>query len=354
MCDRPYLIDNPHYGLKNVGHNYLYDTIHTKIPVPCGHCPTCIALRQSYFIQRCQMEALDNDLFFCTLTYQRSMIRSLDVNGFKLKYADWSDLQKMLKRIRKSKLFGDSFRYFAVSEYGGETNRPHFHIFFSIPKIKDETFGELMYRENLYYKAVFKEWSRNVGSNRKPIYKPCSKLVVTSKGRTYDFHYVNPSLTDNAEADVGFYITKYVLKASPYVEKLHSALKLNLDLEEFEQVWRLLKPRCCCSKDWGNSKSQSVKSYIRKCIDFSIDKTNLEYPVFINPISGQEFPLSPFYKRKFMNITDAHSFYFRSSDDKYFTDDYSVSDVDRIDNRFYTIHRKLSLDSISSNFLDID
>lgn len=123
MCDKPTLIENPYYGLSNVALNFLHDTTHKFLPVPCGHCRTCIALRQSYFIQRCQMECLDNDMWFFTITYQNSMLPRRVVNGRSIAYPDFTDVQKMFKRIRKRNFFGASFRYFVVSEYGGEKHR---------------------------------------------------------------------------------------------------------------------------------------------------------------------------------------------------------------------------------------
>lgn len=69
------------------------------------------------------MESLDNDIWYFTITYQQSMLPRRVVNGRSIPYPDFTDVQKMFKRIRKCKLFGDSFRYFVVSEYGGQGHR---------------------------------------------------------------------------------------------------------------------------------------------------------------------------------------------------------------------------------------
>lgn len=335
MCSRPYFIDNPYYGLQNVGYNYLHDTIHAKIPVPCGVCPSCLALKQSYFVQRCQMECLDNMLFMCTLTYSEIMIPIKYINGFKLRYADFSDVQKMFKRIRKNNLFGLPFKYFCVSEYGGERHRPHFHLILSFPRSDSYDYLDFVNFEKKFHDVVLSEWRRNIGSTRSPIYIPLCKYVNNSRGRTFDFHYINPYSSANGEQDVAFYVTKYVLKSNSYVDRLKSALKLNSSTEEeFFENWRLFKPRCCVSKDWGSSKSPKVKSYIRKCIDVSISDRSLPYPIFINPLSGQEFPLSPFYRKKFLSLSDAHTFFYRGED---FTKLYDVSEETLKDVRFSKI-----------------
>lgn len=183
------------------------------------------------------------------------------------------------------------------------------------PKILNESISERLSREYYFHHAFFKHWSRNVGSRRSPIYKPCSKYIVTPNGSTYDFHWVNPSSTQNGAADVGFYITKYILKSSSYVDSLKSALKLNLAPEDFQKEWSYFKPRCCVSKGFGNFNSPKVAEHINKGITVSLSDTSLLYPIFINPVSGQEFPLAPCYKKRFLKLQDAITFWSRGKDD---------------------------------------
>lgn len=66
--------------IPNKSFNFLHDCKSVKIAVPCGICPSCVALRQNYFVQRCQMEELDNHLFMATFTYNRKMIPSREDN----------------------------------------------------------------------------------------------------------------------------------------------------------------------------------------------------------------------------------------------------------------------------------
>lgn len=351
MCDRPYYIPNPYRGLSDVGLNYLHDCVSAFIRVPCGFCPACIALRQTYFVQRCQMESLSNDLFFATLTYSNDMIPRRIVNDFELLYPDWSDVQKMFKRIRKYNLFGSSFRYFAVSEYGGNNHRPHFHILFSFPKVPDERYSSTLSRSLEYHDILLSEWKRNTGSNRLPVYKPLCNYVSNSRGRNFDFHLVESHSTAAGEADVAFYVSKYVLKASPYVDSLKSALKLNLSPEEFEEEWKYFKPRCNISKFWGDPFSPLVSQHIRNGIDLSLHDSSLLYPIFINPVSGLHSPLSPYYKRFFLDSVDAHVFWSRKTpDDDFF--DYDLSDVVLKENHFDFVFNKVSDDSESFNYLD--
>lgn len=351
MCDRPFLIPNPYRGLSKIGLNYLHDTISAFIRVPCRVCPSCLALRQSYFVQRCQMESLSNDLFFCTLTYSNDMLPMRVVNGRSLNYPDWTDVQKMMKRIRKYNLFGSSFRYFAVSEYGGLRHRSHFHLIFSLPKIEGESYASKLSRSLSYHDMILSQWSRNVGSNRNPIYKPLCNFVSNRKGRNFDFHLIDSSSTSAGEADVAFYVSKYVLKASPYVESLKSALKLNLSPEDFITEWSYFKPRCNISKFWGDPFSPLVAKHIRKGIDLSVSDPSLLYPIFINPVSGVHVPLSPYYKKLYFNSTDAHVFWSRKSPEDDFLD-VDLADINLKEKRFKYVFDELSKRSEDYNYLD--
>lgn len=356
MCDSPNLIKNPFYGLEKVGINFLRDTTSAYIPVPCGHCATCIALRQSYFVQRCQCEQFDNYLFMGTLTYQQSMIPIIEVNGRKLKYPDWSHVQKMIKRIRQNYDLL-SFRVYFVSEYGSEKHRPHFHFILSYPKTeKDERLQryEAMNLEKKFFDLFLKEWRVNVGSRRNPLYKPLCRYVVKNGRSTYDLHYIDPSLTDAGEADVSFYVTKYILKSDKWLDRLKSALKLNLSPDEFEKVWKLLKPKCCPSKCWGNPDSENTKRHIRKGIELAKESQS-EFPFFINPVSGQTFPLSPFYQKRFYTLQDKFHFFY-NSDSSYVdgTHDSEIRNMTQVnlkENRLQIIRDKLDYDSNSYDYI---
>lgn len=67
-----------------------YDTEHTYVPLPCGHCPECISLRQMYMVQRLETEAKYNHFFFSTLTYDNKHLPVLsgDALSYVLDLAD--------------------------------------------------------------------------------------------------------------------------------------------------------------------------------------------------------------------------------------------------------------------------
>lgn len=85
------------------------------IQLPCSKCPGCRADQRRDWGVRCYHEAqLHEQSSFLTLTYQDAppAINKLD-------------LQHFLMRMRKH--YGP-LRYFGCGEYGGKTNRPHYHM----------------------------------------------------------------------------------------------------------------------------------------------------------------------------------------------------------------------------------
>lgn len=362
MCTSPIYIDNPYKGLSRIGFNRYHDCTSLKIPVPCGNCPTCVRLRQSYLVQRCQMESISHHLFFITLTYSNRFIPKKSINGFELNYFNWKHLQDMFKRIRKNYDL-PNLSYIAVSEYGGKRHRPHAHLILSYPD-NGESYGDIINLERKLHHIFLTEWRVNLGSTRVPIYYPLCDYIVTPKGRTFDLHYINPRATAKGEEDVAFYVTKYVLKASDYVDKLKSALRLNLSPEKFEKNWRYFKPRCNISKGFGDWKNPLVKAHIRRGIEASVSNAEFTFPLFINPVTGTTFPLAPYYRRKFLTIREQEIFYQRnpdrdSLDDNFmFTDEYDPlkvrQDIASFNRMLDKVNARNNSDSLIHNNYDYE
>lgn len=339
MCISPLSIPNPNYGnLKDLSGKVrvagdpmlLKDCTSKMISVPCGHCDECIKVKQMYLVQRVQMEALTNHVFFCTLTYNPESMRTLTTSqGYNIRYFDYRDLQNMFKRIRNDNAFGVPFRYLAVSERGTERARPHAHILFFIPKGKNDKYSRIMSLEQTLFDVVLKYWARNIGSDRKPVYKPCCTYIRKKiRGKwhsTYDLHYVYPTQDDPTGLNVAFYVLKYMLKGSNHDLSLQRALKLNYDDEEYRDTWKLVKSRSVSSKGFGlgdvkfsrnglTPPSEEVIEYIRECVEISKLEKSFDYPCFFNVNTGQSFPLAPYYRNKgvFYKYTDALHFYFNS------------------------------------------
>lgn len=192
-CHNPRIITN----------RYTKDKVFTS----CGKCSACINARHLKYVSMMQQEGNDFKYsFFCTLTFSDEFIPKLYVgdgklylynpdNGFNIpfekdfennvdwhwfakkkyfEYVDYSELQKFIKRIRQYylryvpddekeivgfKLVKDKEgnfydrpiyqtpRYYAVSEYGPYTVRPHFHvILYFNSRYFAENFGEYFYK----------------------------------------------------------------------------------------------------------------------------------------------------------------------------------------------------------------
>lgn len=103
--------------------------------VPCGKCLSCLSRRRSSWSFRLNQEMrVSTSAHFLTLTYSdENLPRS--PTGFPVVVK--RDVQLWLKRFRKL-LSPFKVRYFAVSEYGTQTFRPHYHvILFNFPNHLD-------------------------------------------------------------------------------------------------------------------------------------------------------------------------------------------------------------------------
>lgn len=324
MCLQPFSIKNPNYGLSKVGLNYLKDCDSQYISIPCGHCPECIAVRQMYLVQRVQMESMKNYIFFVTLTYDNKHLPVVTTStGFDIRYFDIRDLQLLFKDLRNHHSFPRPFRYFAVSELGSKKGRPHAHILFFVPKFKVDGPEVPENFEKCIYDAVKLSWRKNVGTRKHPVYEPrfthVSRWIGGQLKSNYDCHLVRPNRTLDYSSSVAFYCLKYMLKPSDRAVRLQQALRLNLSDDEYNDIWKLVKPRYICSKGFGLNGTRvghtlffdnDLLKVLHDNIDSS-DKT-LGYPLYRNPATGQSFPLAPYFRRNssIFTLSQAHDLYF--------------------------------------------
>lgn len=102
------------------------------IPVPCGKCPFCKKRRASgWSFRLMQQEKVSMSAHFITLTYDTTHV-PITRNGFMS--LDKRHVQLFFKRLRKRQGNDTTcasmppIKYYAVGEYGGKTNRPHYHV----------------------------------------------------------------------------------------------------------------------------------------------------------------------------------------------------------------------------------
>lgn len=93
-----------------------------KIMVPCGKCLSCLSNKRVDWAFRLMQEyKVSRSAYFVTLTYDRKNLAKADYQLSK------RDVQLYLKRLRKNDS-SNRIRYYAVGEYGSDTQRPHYHI----------------------------------------------------------------------------------------------------------------------------------------------------------------------------------------------------------------------------------
>lgn len=109
------------------------------VNVPCGKCPECRRRRVSAWSFRLmQEEKRSTSAHFITLTYDTSHVPISKLGFMSLSY---DDAQLFFKRLRKrvsSHSPNVRIKYYLAGEYGGKTNRPHYHaIIFNVDDIFD-------------------------------------------------------------------------------------------------------------------------------------------------------------------------------------------------------------------------
>lgn len=316
MCLSPIIIKNPNYKddlYRSKFYNAFsvidryHDTESSHIQVPCGHCKECTFIRQNNYVQRFRMESFENDLYMLTLTYKSDMLPFFDSNDpsiGRVYYPEMRDVTNMFKRIRKYDLFGVPFKYFGVSEYGGKHFRPHFHVVLSFPK---QSVNPILNRKLAISRTeklanvIKSQWKRNISfSTKKPVYKSLSLFHrVFRNGRwnsPFDFHYMDDLATDRGNADVAFYVSKYILKSDKRVTNLLYKLD-NLDHENFVlHGSKRIKPHLFVSKGFGEIPV-SKYDFIRSCILAGISNPDCCCPQYINP-DGSLYPMGKFLQRQ--------------------------------------------------------
>ncbi|MFV1885010.1 MAG: hypothetical protein ACMZ7B_11020 [Balneola sp.] len=102
--------------------------------VPCGKCGACKTNRRTQWAFRLKQELkVSKNAYFITLTYNDEEIPETqpDENGVIHQTLDKKHLTDFIKRLREIQ-YRDTglrtIRYYAVGEYGTETDRPHYHI----------------------------------------------------------------------------------------------------------------------------------------------------------------------------------------------------------------------------------
>jgi len=97
------------------------------IPVPCGKCPPCKKRRVSGWSFRLTKQAGGStSALFVTLTYNTDNVPITENGYMTLVKTGEKSVTNFLKRLRK--ISTEKLKYYYCGEYGGKTNRPHYHM----------------------------------------------------------------------------------------------------------------------------------------------------------------------------------------------------------------------------------
>lgn len=136
-------------------------------PVPCGKCFQCINRKRKGWTFRLQQEqkVADNSSFW-TLTYNEE---NVPYNEYGQPTCRYDDLEKFFRRLRthidrKHPDYKHKLKYYAVSEYGSETYRPHYHaIMYNLPPTLSKPDWDFIQESNAEAESVWKKGTVHIG-----------------------------------------------------------------------------------------------------------------------------------------------------------------------------------------------
>lgn len=107
--------------------------------VPCGRCASCRDARKSTWEDRLCLEVAEwykngGIGLMLTFTYNNACLPRFEREGISVPCFSSSDILAFLDRVktRSRRAFGNDFyRHFVCSEYGKNTQRPHYHTILS-------------------------------------------------------------------------------------------------------------------------------------------------------------------------------------------------------------------------------
>lgn len=286
-----------------------YKKFPSRIPVACGSCIACRLKNRLIWTFRISEEVKDSDFVaFATMTYDAVHLpytQHLDVDSGlmieDLPTIVYKDFQTFKERYKKRLLrkYNVKLRYFCCGEYGGKTNRPHFHAIFFFKGSDHETTFLL----RGFFRREF--------------------LDCWTLGSVLDFRDLS------GEGAAG-YCNKYMAKQlsfMPYEEQSkEKSLKSQLIGRGYidrMKSWHLADPDNRCYAVYKGKKIPLPRSFAEKIFGWTKDKkewsiieqsyfdrlTQEEINVMLCQQNGSCYDLKPFYSPPEL-IEDMNHYYF--------------------------------------------
>lgn len=250
--------------------------------VPCGRCNACLLRSRTEWAFRLRQELKHSDYgYFITLTYDNEHLpikECLDHDTGAFVYVPTvvkRDLQLFFKRLRKR--FPECIiRYYAISEYGSERGRPHYHaiLFFRCPEIDIDN-------EEVYQK-VMNSWTLGHEVTVSPVTEGRILYITTY---CYD-HFINPPdnfcepnfrLISRGRRDIKGLGYDYISESREY---LRSGFKFQVYDHGFVNLPRYIRDRVF-SEDERREHSASVEYDARLRLERDWAEAGYDYSTFI-------------------------------------------------------------------------
>lgn len=254
--------------------------------VPCGHCDECLESKKKQYYVRTFAEYQDIQpfveigqgmVYFDTFTYNNKNLPLW--HGIKV--FNHEHIKLTLKRLRRSLSYDGypvdgNLRYFICSEYGDDTQRPHYHVLFFVRfKIDPEKFWDYLNKAWIYG-FIDRKYQKVVRG----------KLCKGAKERVIDG---NGALR---------YVSGYVVKDKNFMKIFHQKVDelLSTGYEIDDNIIRSLEPRFFLSRGYGLSflEDQSAKFHFDKEYYEKTGKITISDFKHIK----QDFALPEYYRRK--------------------------------------------------------
>lgn len=158
--------------------------------VPCGKCQKCTARRISgWSVRLMEQEKNCTSAAFITLTYSTQHV-PISSHGFMtLTKGKQSCLTLFFKKLRKAHGKISNIKYYASGEYGGRTNRPHYHII--LFNARSELLQPAWAKGEIHYGTVS---DASVGYTLKYISKPKNYAKHSNNDRIPEFSVMSKGL----------------------------------------------------------------------------------------------------------------------------------------------------------------
>lgn len=210
----------------------------SKDTVPCGKCSQCRARRVSGWSFRLMQEGKNSiSSHFITLTYDT---RSVPITKRGFMALSVRDVQLFFRRLRKANA-DRNIKYYLCGEYGGQTNRPHYHIILFNARI--ESIQKAWNRGYVHYGKVS---GASIGYTLKYLDKPKRFPLFKGDDRRSEFSLMSKGIGRN-------YLTQRLIN-------WHRADIENRSYCVMEQGQKISMPRYYRDKIYSEKEKESISS----------------------------------------------------------------------------------------------